>query len=438
MKQFGTILDFELKNYFKNRLFVGITIFLAAVIAVIMFFPRVMSMIEDGGAKTEVSEADGTTAEGNEANGTTAEGSEADGQTKGMILLSVGDMPNAEALRQALNAAFLNYEVCLTDDDLDAIQKKVIAEDAACAFVMDSPISYTYYVNNLSIYDDNTAVVNEVLSNVNSLNALMAAGLTAEEAEGVLSVEISNETVSLGKDQMQNFFYTYIMIFSLYLVILLYGQMVATNVATEKSSRAMELLVTSAKPTSMMFGKVIASCLAGFVQLLVVFGSAILFYNLNKEWWGDNMIVESIFGMPMDLFVFMLIFFVLGFFIYAFLFGAIGSLASKVEDINTSSMPLTLLFVAGFMIVMFSMQGGDVDSLLMRICSYVPFTSPMAMFTRIAMSTVPFYEILLSILILIASVVGVGVVSAKIYRVGVLLYGTKPKLGSIFQAMRKA
>ncbi len=438
MKQFGTILDFELKNYFKNRLFVGITIFLAAVIAVIMFFPRVMSMIEDGGAKTEVSEADGTTAEGNEANGTTAEGSEADGQTKGMILLSVGDMPNAEALRQALNAAFLNYEVCLTDDDLDAIQKKVIAEDAACAFVMDSPTSYTYYVNNLSIYDDNTAVVNEVLSNVNSLNALMAAGLTAEEAEGVLSVEISNETVSLGKDQMQNFFYTYIMIFSLYLVILLYGQMVATNVATEKSSRAMELLVTSAKPTSMMFGKVIASCLAGFVQLLVVFGSAILFYNLNKEWWGDNMIVESIFGMPMDLFVFMLIFFVLGFFIYAFLFGAIGSLASKVEDINTSSMPLTLLFVAGFMIVMFSMQGGDVDSLLMRICSYVPFTSPMAMFTRIAMSTVPFYEILLSILILIASVVGVGVVSAKIYRVGVLLYGTKPKLGSIFQAMRKA
>ena len=227
-------------------------------------------------------------------------------------------------------------------------------------------------------------------------------------------------------------------LFSLYLVILLYGQMVATNVATEKSSRAMELLVTSAKPTSMMFGKVIASCLAGFVQLLVVFGSAILFYNLNKEWWGDNMIVESIFGMPMDLFVFMLIFFVLGFFIYAFLFGAIGSLASKVEDINTSSMPLTLLFVAGFMIVMFSMQGGDVDSLLMRICSYVPFTSPMAMFTRIAMSTVPFYEILLSILILIASVVGVGVVSAKIYRVGVLLYGTKPKLGSIFQAMRKA
>jgi len=194
------------------------------------------------------------------------------------------------------------------------------------------------------------------------------------------------------------------------MVILLYGQMVATNVATEKSSRAMELLITSARPVSMMFGKVVASCLAGFIQLLVVFGSSILFYNLNQSYWEGNMIVASIFDMPLYLLVYMLIFFVLGFFIYAFLFGAIGSTASKVEDINTSVMPLTLLFVAAFLVVMFSMQGDSVDSLLMRICSYVPFTSPMAMFTRIAISTVPFYEIILSIIVLILSVLGVGVI----------------------------
>ena len=78
------------------------------------------------------------------------------------------------------------------------------------------------------------------------------------------------------------------------MVILLYGQMIATNVATEKSSRAMELLITSAKPVSMMFGKVIASCLAGMVQLIAVFGSAILFYGMNQEQWNDNPIVASI------------------------------------------------------------------------------------------------------------------------------------------------
>ena len=266
----------------------------------------------------------------------------------------------------------------------------------------------------------------------------MKSGVEEEAAGEVLSVVITHETENLGKDQMKNFFYTYAMIFALYLVILLYGQMVATNVATEKSSRAMELLITSAKPVSMMFGKVLASCAAGFLQLVAVFGSAFLFYNLNKGYWGNVAIVTYIFDMPLELLAYMLIFFVLGFLIYAFLFGAIGSTVSKVEDINTSVMPLTLLFVAGFMVVIFSMTGGGIDNIWMRVCSYVPFTSPMAMFTRIAMSTVPLHEILISIAILVASVVGIGYVSAKIYRVGVLLYGSKMKLSEIVKAIQKS
>ena len=134
----------------------------------------------------------------------------------------------------------------------------------------------------------------------------------------------------------------------------------------------------------------------------------------------------------------MLVFFVLGFLIYAFLFGAIGSTATKLEDINTSTMPLMFLFVITFVVVMFSMTSGDVDNTLLKVCSYIPFTSPMAMFTRIAMSTVAWYEIALSIAILVGSTVGVGFVAAKIYRVGVLLYGTTPKLGHVLKMVWKA
>ena len=251
-------------------------------------------------------------------------------------------------------------------------------------------------------------------------------------------MQITGETETLGKDQMENYFYTYIMIFALYMVILLYGQMVATNVAAEKSSRAMEVLITSAKPASMMFGKVLASCLAGLFQLIAVFGSAVVFYAINKPYFSGSGIVDSIFNIPPELLVYMLIFFVLGFLIYAFLFGAIGSTATKVEDINTSTMPLLFLFIIAFMVVMFSMSSGDVDNMVIRVCSYIPFTSPMAMFTRIAMSTVAWYEIVLSVVILAGSVIGVGVLSAKIYRVGVLLYGTTPKLGAILKAVWKA
>ena len=150
------------------------------------------------------------------------------------------------------------------------------------------------------------------------------------------------------------------------------------------------------------------------------------------------MIIDSIFNIPPELFVYMLIFFILGFLIYAFMYGAVGSTASKLEDINTSVMPITMLFVVAFVVVMTSMSSGNIDNTLMTVCSYIPFTSPMAMFTRICMSTVPMYEILISIAILIGSTVGIGFIAAKIYRAGVLLYGTSPKIGSIIKMIWKA
>jgi len=150
------------------------------------------------------------------------------------------------------------------------------------------------------------------------------------------------------------------------------------------------------------------------------------------------MIIDSIFNIPASLLVYMLVFFILGFLIYAFMFGAVGSTATKLEDINTSVMPITMLFIVAFIVVMMSMTSGEVDNPAMIVCSFIPFTSPMAMFTRIAMSTVPWYEIAISIAILVGSTIGVGVISAKIYRMGVLMYGTPPTIGNLIKAALKS
>ena len=414
MKQFRKIFNFELKYYLKNKVFAVVTVFLVLLIAVVMFFPRIMEAFKSGDDSTE-SAAD-----------------------LPVMLIKPDLSENTELITKIFAPAFPDYDVRCTDEELDSVKKKILSGDAECAFVMNGMTSYTYYVNNLSMYDMNTEVADELLRDLYRVNAMVENGMTAEQAGSVMSVQIEKNTESLGVDQMQNYWYTYIMIFALYMVILLYGQMVATNVATEKSSRAMELLITSAKPVSMMFGKVIASCFAGLIQLVAIFGTALVCFSLNKPYWGENMIINSIFNMPPALLGYMLIFFVLGFLIYAFLYGAIGSTASKLEDINTSVMPITMLFVIAFIVVVYSFSAGTVDTLLMKVCSFVPFTSPMAMFTRIAMSTVPVYEIVISVAVLAASVIGVGYVSAKIYRVGVLLYGTTPKLGAIIKAVWKA
>ena len=412
MNQFSTILKFELKNCFQKKAFVGITIFLVLVIAFVMFSPRVFGMTSDDDTQSSESKP---------------------------VILVVADSPkNADVLKKSFAKAFADYDVKISEKNLIDVKNQIISQKAECAFVLKSLSSYEYYVNNLSLYDSNTQIADEALENIYRMDEMEKNGVPMENVEKVFNTSIEHDTKALGQNQAQNFFYTYIMIFALYFVIIIYGQMVATNVATEKSSRAMELLITSAKPVSMMFGKIIASCLAGLIQLVAVFGSAYLFYNINKPYWTGNPLIESIFNMPLELLVYMVIFFILGFFIYAFLYGAIGSTVSKLEDINTAVMPLTLIFVIAFFVVVYSMTNGSVDNIMMVVCSYIPFTSPVAMFTRIAMSTVPFYEILISIAILVASVIGIGVISAKIYRVGVLLYGTTPKIGSLLKAIKKA
>ena len=413
MKQFGKILKFELKDYAKNKAFVGITIFLVVAIALVMFFPRIKMLFKSNSVSDAPVE-------------------------KAVILIKAEDDTLGDIVQQTFSSAFSDYNVQMTDKDTDSIKQDILDGNAECAFVLTGPASYTYYVNNLSMYDTNQATAAEVLQQIYQMKTMLDYGMTPEQALDVMTLPIDGQVETLGKDQMQNFFYTYIMIFALYMVILLYGQMVAMSVATEKSSRAMELLITSTKPINMMFGKVLAACASGLVQLAAIFGSALLFYNLNQTYWGSNEIIGSIFAIPPELLGYMLVFFLLGFLIYAFLFGAISSTVSKLEDINTAVQPVTFLFVIGFIVTMISMSSGNVDTTLMKVCSYIPFTSPMAMFTRIAMGTVAWYEIIASIVILVGSTVGIGILSAKIYRVGVLLYGTPPKLPAIIKAVWKA
>ena len=231
MNQFLIILKFELQHYFKNKIFVGITIFLVLAIGIVMFFPRMSGLFKK-------------------------ESEPAGEEEKRVMLVTAGTEEEAEALEQVFSAAFEDYNVQATTENVEAVKEQILSGEAECTFAVTGPVSYTYYVNNLSMYDGNMSIADELFQNIYRMSAMVEKGIEPMEAGNILNVQIEHEVENLGKDQMQNFFYTYIMIFALYMVILLYGQMVATNVATEKSSRAMELLITSAKPSSMMFGKV--------------------------------------------------------------------------------------------------------------------------------------------------------------------------------------
>lgn len=411
MKQFFCVFKFEIKNYLKNKAYIGITVALVAAIILVLFFPQIKGLFSDENAQ----DSDKTT----------------------ILVSGKSDVP-IEYFGAILSEAFPDSNVRITNMTPEQLESKTV-QDENCDFSLyiESQTSYNYIVSDLTIYDMNTETIDEIMRQSLMYTKMTELGLTQEQAAQVLSQEIDCKVVTAGTDQSNSFLYTYIFIFTLYMAILLYGQFVSTSVATEKSSRAMELLITSAKTKNLMFGKILGVGCAGLLQLVLIFGTAFICFNINKTAWADNQIINSIFNMPISIILYIMLFFVLGFFIYAFLYGAVGSLVSKVEDLNTSSTPITFLFIIAFMIVMFSLTSGEVDSPLMIAASYIPFTSPMAMFVRITMSDTSAVEVIISVAILIASTVGIGFLSAKIYRVGILIYGKTPKLKTVLKAVIK-
>lgn len=412
MKQFFTVFRFEFKNYAKNKVFIAITLLAILLLGGVLFFPRVKEAFSSG---TQTEDP---------------------GQEREIVALADSSGSNAQESLAFFSAALPQYEWKLTNADTGALKAKVEDGSYRFALILQSPLKYQYIVANISMTDTVSNELDELIVTKYRADTMQKLGLSSQESQQLLSAQAQGETITLGKDQMKSYFYTFILMFALYMTILVYGQFVAQSVVTEKSSKAMELLITSAKPSSLMFGKVVGAGLAGLVQLILIVGSAFVFFNLNRSYWDSGSVITSLFDMPLGLVLYTILFFVAGYFLYAFLFGALASLASRMEDTNTLVMPVMLVFIVSFMVTIFSMVGGKIDSVLMKVLSFVPFTSPMAMFARIAMSEVAPIQIILSIVILIVSIIGIGFLAAGIYRVGVLMYGKPPKLKELVRILR--
>lgn len=405
MKQFAKVFKFEFLNIIKSKAFIFLTLLMFIGSTAVLFYPRFSN---------------------NQKTPLIGENT----PTKLAVFDGVGN------LGEFIKENMASYEITLCKDEAQA-DELLKTESVDASIIINSPLSYTYSVNNMSLYDETAGIISELLQIKYREIRLAELGLNANQIAEIQSAAAVPEIKIVGNDQAQSFLYTYILLFMLYMAVIAYGQMIAQSVATEKSSRAMELLITSAKPNSLIFGKVLGTGFAGLSQMLVILLWALLCYRINAPFWEDNFLVASIFDMPVSLIIYTVVFFVLGFLIYAFLYGAFGSLASKTEDLSTLTTPLTFLMVIAFIVPITSISSGKVDTGLMKILSFIPFCSPMAMFARIAMSTVKPLHIAISIIILILSNIGIGYIAVLIYRMGILMYGKPPKITQVLKQLKK-
>lgn len=226
----------------------------------------------------------------------------------------------------------------------------------------------------------------------------------------------------------------YVLLFLLFMTVQLFGNMIATEVTAEKSSRVMELLITSVSPLKQMFGKVTGMFLLGLVQL-AAFGAALainLQFPNNKDLLSQyNIHLNEI---PLSLLLYFILFFFLGFYLFAMLYAAVGSLISRTEDLGQAVLPITFISLGSFYIGIFGLNAPT--SSFVTAMSFVPVFTPLIMFLRIGMTDPALWQIWLSIIVLLVTIGLVGWFSAKIYRVGVLMYGKKPSMKEVFKAMR--
>jgi len=216
-----------------------------------------------------------------------------------------------------------------------------------------------------------------------------------------------------------------ILVMFIYLTVLVYGVTVMRGVMEEKQSRIIEILLASVRPFDLMLGKVIGIGLVGLTQYVVwgVFGVALSALSAGAA------IVVSGFSLPkisVSLMFFFIVYYLLGYFLYATLYAMVGAMVSNEDDGQQAQWPITMTFAASFVAATLAME--NPNSVAVTVLSLIPFFGPSMMFLRIALGSAPVWQVAVSIGLLIMTIVAVIWIAAKIYRVGVLMYGKRPTL----------
>ncbi|ANF95472.1 ABC transporter permease [Paenibacillus bovis] len=233
---------------------------------------------------------------------------------------------------------------------------------------------------------------------------------------------------------MENYILVYLLLILFFISLTMTGNMIASEITAEKSSRVMEILITSVSPLTQMFGKIIGIFLVGLTQMGLY--ALVFIVHLMLPYYQQVLAQFDIHisNLSWEVAVLGLVYYVLGYFLYSTLYAAVGSIVSRTEDLGQAVSLLTVLTLAAFYIGIFSMT--NPDSMLMKISSYIPFFSPTTAIVRIGLGNMPWWELTISLLILVIAIFIFGWLSAKIYRTGVLMYGKRPSWKEIRKAMK--
>lgn len=422
MNKMGTIIGFTFKNKVRTKSFMITTLILVLLLSIGMNLPYIIDQFKGDSAKSEVTQIAVIAEEGNQV----AE------------LLKAYTAP--EGMPQAKIVQYASAE--------DAELKKALDEETVEGYVTFAEPTgeglppVTYHSNDGELNGDVQVYLQNALQQANT-QFIVGDKLTSEQIAAMSTpVQITTQQLNAGggSESSQedtpaiNYIIVYAMLMLFFMSIMMTGNMIAAEITSEKSSRIMEILITSASPLAQMFGKVIGVFLVGILQIGIFVAAIVV--NLTLP---HNATVLADFDLDLgqlniNLLLYGFVLYVLGYFLYALMYAAVGSIVSRTEDLGQAVMPIMMLGFVAFYVPLFSIS--NADTLVVKIASYVPFTSPLTMLLRIGVGEVAIWQVIVSLLILLVTTFIFGWLATKIYRTGVLMYGKRPSIKEIRKAMK--
>ena len=389
MKNFSTVFNFELKQFFGKKATKVIMAVYFIIAIGITFIPSI-------------------------ANSNFFKGDNNDNYSRSAyvvkdVSVQLADLKEAkkydskEALEKDIKDNKLDEGIVLTKDSYEYLSKQTIFSKGESEFkdAFGKNVEKFIYKQNGLDYEK----VNNVKSRIPQ----------------PLTVNVSGD--SDAQTQAVNIIVVYVLTFIVYMTVIQFGSVVATNVVKEKSNRAMELLVVTVSPRTLIVGKVLALSVGVLIQMGLIIGGLFAGLKINSSKYSDNLkhIIEN---MDLKVLGVGVVFALTGFVMFMFMYAAFASLVSKIEDVNGALTVPMLIFMGAFFVNYYIMSSTG-DPKLAEILSYVPFTSYFVMFTRFAISHVSMNDLAVSYGILVGSTLIIALISVRVYRLATLRYGQK-------------
>ncbi|AQQ52545.1 ABC transporter permease [Planococcus lenghuensis] len=363
------------------------------------------------------------------------------GDGEQILYITESEAGLAPLLKEQLMLMDVDFEVQETDRaeaDLQADIKDGVIE-AYVVLEAGNGISATYVSQSAGLSGMASAVEGAV-QNLQTTRTVEELELNAEEAAALFApAGFEREAISDASRTEQELSeargLVYILIFLIYFAVIYYSNMIAMEVATEKSSRVMEILISSVSPVKHMFAKIAGIGTLGILQMLI-FGAAAYtaIETSSSDLSGGFFSVFGFSNVRISTILFAVLFFLLGYFLYAMLAALLGSIVSRIEDVQQLMLPMMLLIIVASLI---AFTGISVpEATFVTVSSYIPFFTPLVMFLRVGMLDIPLWEPLLAVALMLASITVLGWFGARVYRGGVLMYGSSQSLKDIRRAIQ--